>query len=307
MKQRMRLNGNQARRRKKVKNALVGYSFIITNVIGVCFFWVIPLIFSFVLSLSKWDQSKGLAGIKIIGFDNYAKLWSDEWFRVSFVNNIKFAILYVVLLVVISFFVALFLKEKVIGKKLVQLGTYLPYVVNVVAIAAVFLALFSRLGPISALFRAFGVEDPPLFLNDSRYALYAVTIICVWQAVGYTAMLFLAGLINVPQDLYEAANLDGAGWWSKLIHVTIPMIRPTTFFVMVTTLINSFKVFGLINIMTDGGPGNATTMLVYNIYRTAFQFNKMEFASAQGMVLLVMIFVISIIQFRIQNRQYEGM
>lgn len=298
---------NRAGRRRRLKSTLTGYSFIITNVIGVAIFWVAPLIFSLVLSFSKWDQSKGLAGIQFVGFENYIKMWSDEWFLVSLSNNIKFAVLYVVLLVVISFFVALFLKEKVIGKKLVQMGTYLPYVVNVVAIAAVFLALFSRMGPISTFFRFLGVEDPPLFLNESKYALYAVTVICVWQAVGYTAMLFLAGLINVPMDLYEAAELDGAGWWSKLIHVTIPMIRPTTFFVMVTTLINSFKVFGLINIMTDGGPGNATTMLVYNIYRTAFRFNKMEFASAQGMVLLLIIFIISMIQFRVQNRKYEGM
>lgn len=301
------ISGDQARKRRKIKNALTGYSFIIINVVGVFIFWVVPLIFSLVLSFSKWDQSQGLAGIKIIGFENYVKMWSDEWFRVSLLNNIKFTVLYVVLLLVISFFVALFLKEKVIGKKLVQLGTYLPYVVNVVAIAAVFLALFSRMGPISAFFKFLGVEDPPLFLNESKYALYAVTVICVWQALGYTAMLFLAGLINVPEDLYEAADLDGAGWRHKLLHVTIPMLRPTTFFITVTTLINSFKVFGLINIMTNGGPGTATTMLVYNIYRTAFRFNKMEFASAQGMVLLVVIFIISIIQFRVQNRKYEEM
>lgn len=299
--------GERARRRRKIRSALTGYSFVITNVLGVCLFWVLPLIFSLVLSFSKWDQSKGLNGIELIGFKNYVKMWSDEWFLVSVTNNIKFTILYVVLLLVISFFLALFLKEKVIGKRLVQLGTYLPYVVNVVAIAAVFLALFSRMGPISSTLKFFGVEDPPLFLNESKYALYAVTVICVWQSAGYTAMLFLAGLVNVPADLYEAADLDGAGWWGRLLHVTIPMLRPTTFFITVTTLINSFKVFGLINIMTSGGPGNATTMLVYNIYRTAFRFNKMEFASAQGMVLLAIIFIISIIQFRVQNKKYEGM
>lgn len=297
--------GSKKRISKKVKNALTGYSFIAINVIGVIFFWVIPLIFSFVLSISKWDVSLGLAGIKIIGFQNYIDMWKDEWFQASLVNNVIFTVAYVILLLVISFFVALFLKEKVIGKKFVQMGMYLPYVVNVVAIAAVFLAIFSREGPVSVFLKFLGMEEPPLFLNDTRFALATVVVICVWQTMGYTAMLFLSGLINIPEDLYEAAAIDGAGWWQKTRNVTIPMLSSTSFFIMVTTIVNSFKVFGLINVMTAGGPGNSTTMLVYNIYRTAFRFNKIEFASAQGIVLLVIIFIISVIQFRIQNKQME--
>lgn len=298
-------NNHRKYRRKQVRAALTGYSFIGINVLGVCFFWVIPLLFSIVLSLSKWDQSKGLAGIRLAGFDNYIKMWTDEWFLASLLNNIKFTLLYVVLLLVFGFFVALFLKEKVIGKKLVQMGLYLPYVVNVVAIAAVFLALFSRMGPISSGLKALGMEEPPLFLNESRYALLTVTLICVWQSLGYTSMLFLSGLVNISEDLYEAAKIDGAGWWKRTVNVTVPMLGQTTFFILVTTIISSFKVFGLINIMTNGGPGSSTTMLVFNIYRTAFRFNKMEFASAQGIVLLVIIFIITMIQFRVQKRQEE--
>lgn len=301
----LEIRRNKRRMSKKIKNALTGYSFIAINVIGVVFFWVIPLIFSFVLSISKWDVSQGLAGIKIIGFQNYIDMWKDEWFQASLINNVIFTVVYVIFLLVISFFVALFLKEKVIGKKFVQMGMYLPYVVNVVAIAAVFLAIFSREGPVSVFLKFLGMEEPPLFLNDTRFALATVVIICVWQTMGYTAMLFLSGLINIPEDLYEAAAIDGAGWWQKTRNVTIPMLSSTSFFIMVTTIVNSFKVFGLINVMTAGGPGNSTTMLVYNIYRTAFRFNKIEFASAQGIVLLVIIFIISVIQFRIQNKQME--
>lgn len=290
---------------KKAKSIITGYSFIGINVLGVVFFWVIPLIFSFVLSISKWDMSKGLAGIKITGLQNYIDILKDEWFHASLANNVIFTVVYVFLLLAVSFFVALFLKEKVFGKKIVQMGMYLPYVVNVVAIAAVFLAIFSRQGPISVFLKALGMEDPPLFLNDTRFALMTMVLICVWQTMGYTAMLFLSGLINIPEDLYEAASIDGAGWWRKTWNVTIPMLSSTSFFIMVTTIVNSFKVFGLINVMTSGGPGNSTTMLVYNIYRTAFRFNKIEFASAQGIVLLIIIFIISFIQFRIQNKQIE--
>lgn len=298
--------GREKHMSKKMKTALTGYSFIAVNVLGVIFFWVIPLIFSFVLSLSKWDMSKGIAGIKITGLQNYINMWKDEWFQASLFNNIIFTLAYVVILLAVSFLIALFLKEKVLGKKFVQMGMYLPYVVNVVAIGAVFLAIFSRQGPISVLLNTFGIENPPLFLNDTRFALATVILICVWQSMGYTAMLFLSGLVNIPEDLYEAASIDGAGWWQKTKRITIPMLSSTTFFIMVTTIVNSFKVFGLINVMTSGGPGNSTTMLVYNIYRTAFRFNKIEFASAQGIVLLVIIFIISVIQFRIENKQTEG-
>lgn len=294
-------------KRRQMRKTLTGYAFIGVNVLGICVFCFLPLIFSMVLSVSKWDQSKGLAGIKITGFGNYIKMWSDEWFCASLVNNIVFTIFYVLLLVVLSFFVALLLNEKILGKRLVKMGLYMPYIVNTVAIAAVFLAIFSRQGPISVLLKALGVEEPPLFLNSSKYALAAVTVICVWQALGYTAMLFLAGLVNIPQDLYEAADIDGASWWKKTVSVTIPMLGPTTFFVLVTSIINSFKVFGLINIMTSGGPGSSTTMIVYNIYRTAFRFNKIEFACAQGIVLTIFIFIVTLIQYKIQNRQSAEM
>lgn len=198
--------------------------------------------------------------------------------------------------------VAYVLNEYVVGKKFVQLGLYLPYIVNIVAISAVWLALFSNNGPILNLLRKIGMENPPVFVSDLRWALPAIVLICIWQNLGYTVILFLSGMINVPRDLYEAAAIDGANGIARIWYVTIPMLSGTTFFIVITSIINSFKVFGLINLMTHGGPGTATTMLVYNIYRTAFQFGKLEFASAQGIVLLAIIFFITWIQFRIQKR-----
>ena len=112
----------------------------------------------------------------------------------------------------------------------------------------------------------------------------------------------MSGMVNIPKDLYEAAAIDGANGLQKIRYVTIPMLSGTTFFIVITSIINSFKVFGLINLMTHGGPGTSTTMLVYNIYRTAFQYGKLEYASAQGIVLLIIIFIISWIQFRIQKK-----
>ena len=264
-----------------------GYAFIGLNLIGVLIFWTVPMLFSFIISISKWDYSKGIKGIRIQGFSNYVEMWRDAWFRASLINNIVFTVSYVAVLV---------------GKKFVQLGLYLPYIVNIVAISAVWLALFSNNGPILNLLRKIGMENPPVFVSDLRWALPAIVLICIWQNLGYTVILFLSGMINVPRDLYEAAAIDGANGIARIWYVTIPMLSGTTFFIVITSIINSFKVFGLINLMTHGGPGTATTMLVYNIYRTAFQFGKLEFASAQGIVLLAIIFFITWIQFRIQKR-----
>jgi len=290
------------RKRKKNWTALAkGYAFIGINLLGVLVFWTLPLLFSFIISISKWDFSKGIAGIKIIGFSNYIEMWKDEWFRASLINNIVFTVCYVAILVALSFIVAYCLNEYVIGKKLAQLGLYVPYIVNIVAISAVWLALFSNNGPILGFLRFLGVQNPPVFIADVNWAMPAIIFICVWQNLGYTVMLFVSGLVNVPKDLYEAAEIDGANIFEKIRFVTIPMLSATTFFIIITSVINSFKVFGLINLITKGGPGTSTTMLVYNIYRTAFQFGKLEFASAQGIVLLLLIFGITWIQFRAQK------
>lgn len=295
------------KRKKALANIVKGYAFIGINLIGVLVFWTFPLIFSFIISISKWDYTKGISGLKFTGFGNYIDMWKDEWFRASLINNIIFTVFFVLLLVVIAFILAYILNEYVIGKKLAQLGLYLPYIVNIVAISAVWLALFSNNGPVVSILKALGVEDPPIFIADMHWALPTIIFICVWQNLGYTVMLYLSGLVNIPKDLYEAAAIDGANVIQRIHYVTIPMLSGTTFFIIVTSIINSFKVFGLINLMTNGGPGSSTTMLVYNIYRTGFQFGKLEFASAQGIVLLIIIFIITWLQFRIQRRNEAAM
>ena len=287
--------------KKNLQTLAKGYAFIGINLIGVLLFWTLPLVLSFIISISKWDLSKGIAGLHIVGFSNYIEMWKDEWFRASLINNIIFTVAYVAILVVLSFIVAYLMNEYVIGKKLAQLGLYVPYIVNVVAISAVWLALFSNNGPIISFLHFLGIKNPPVFIADVHWAMPAMIFICVWQNLGYTVMLFISGLVNIPRDLYEAADIDGANIFAKIRFVTIPMLSGTTFFIVITSVINSFKVFGLINLITRGGPGTSTTMLVYNIYRTAFQFGKLEFASAQGIVLLLLIFVITWIQFRAQK------
>ena len=232
------MNKNKIR---SIKTAAKGYAFIGINLIGVLIFWTIPLIFSFIISISKWDYSKGIKGIKLTGLSNYIEMWKDEWFRASLINNIIFTISFVLILVVLSFVVAYVLNEYVVGKKLVQLGLYLPYIVNIVAISAVWLALFSNNGPVIGLLKKVGIENPPVFIADLHWALPTIVLICVWQNLGYTVILFLSGMVNIPKDLYEAAAIDGANVLQKIRYVTIPMLSGTTFFIVITSIINSFR------------------------------------------------------------------
>ena len=177
------MNKNKIR---SIKTAAKGYAFIGINLIGVLIFWTIPLIFSFIISISKWDYSKGIKGIKLTGLSNYIEMWKDEWFRASLINNIIFTISFVLILVVLSFVVAYVLNEYVVGKKIVQLGLYLPYIVNIVAISAVWLALFSNNGPVISFLKKVGIENPPVFIADLHWALPTIVLICVWQNPGYT-------------------------------------------------------------------------------------------------------------------------
>jgi multiple sugar transport system permease protein len=164
------------RKIKKAKSAMKGYAFIGLNLIGVLIFWTVPMLFSFIISISKWDYSKGIKGIRIQGFSNYVEMWRDAWFRASLINNIVFTVSYVAVLIVLSFMVAYVLNEYVIGKKFVQLGLYLPYIVNIVAISAVWLALFSNNGPILNLLRKIGMENPPVFVSDLRWARHCIDL-----------------------------------------------------------------------------------------------------------------------------------
>lgn len=172
---------------------------------------------------------QGNQGNQDPGIFQLCGMWRDAWFRASLINNIVFTVSYVAVLIVLSFMVAYVLNEYVIGKKFVQLGLYLPYIVNIVAISAVWLALFSNNGPILNLLRKIGMENPPVFVSDLRWALPAIVLICIWQNLGYTVILFLSGMINVPRDLYEAAAIDGANGIARIWYVTIPMLSGTTF------------------------------------------------------------------------------
>lgn len=171
-----------------------------------------------------------------------------------------------------------------------------------VAVGVVFQLLFNpRLGPINMFLRSIGVGTPPGWLTSTSWALYAVILVGVWKQTGYYMLLFLAGLKGIPKPLYESADIDGAGGIRQFFSITLPMLSPTTFLVSVLSIISSFQVFDLIAVMTDGGPGRATNVLVYRIYQEGFDYSRFGYASAMAYFLFMIILIVTLIQFRGQK------
>ncbi|WP_071130309.1 carbohydrate ABC transporter permease [Enterococcus timonensis] len=279
----------------KRKNTWTAISFIAPNFIGFFIFTLVPVIFSLVLAFMEWDS---FATPKFVGLKNFAKMMKDETFWISFKNTILYTVGVVPLTLIISLLLALLLNQKIRGMKFFRTAFFFPYVTSLVAIAVVWNMLFHpTMGPINQVLKIF-MENPPGWTSSSDWALFAVVIVSVWRGVGYYMILYLAGLQSIPKELYEAASMDGASKWKQFLNVTIPSLRPTTFFVTIMLVINSFKVFDLVQVMTNGGPGRATNVLVFDIYNEAFVKFNFGYASSIALVLFVLVLGITVVQFK---------
>lgn len=285
------------RRRSKLRlrNTLLGWSFILPNFAGFAILTLVPVVTLFYMSLTNWNV---FGTATWVGFDNFTRLLGDGSFRISFWNTIYYAALHIPLTIVASLGLALLLNNKLRGVAFFRTAAFFPYITSIVAIAVVWNLLFSpEYGPINEILRALGLANPPGWLTSSDWAMPAVVIVSTWRDMGYYMILFLAGLQTVPRELYEAARVDGANAWERFVNVTLPCLRPTMFFVTVMLTINSFKIFDLILVMTDGGPGQATSVISQFIYRKGFEENQFGYASAAAVVLFFLCIIVTIIQF----------
>lgn len=277
-----------------------GYLFILPNFIGFLIFTLLPVLAAFLMSFTSWD---GFNDINIIGIKNYLMAFKDERFVDSFVNTLYFTIGSVPLTIILAMAIAIALNKKIKGINAFRAVYFLPYISSVVAVAVVFQALYNpEFGPINSVLHAIGVANPPRWLSSTTWALPSVIVMSVWKSAGYYMVMFLAGLQGIPTYLYEAADLDGCSNWQKFKTITLPMLSPTTFFVTIMCIINSFKIFDQIYVMTQGGPGTSTSVLVYNIYYEAFQKYNFGYASAQAFIFFLLILVVTLIQFRGQQK-----
>ena len=285
----------------KMKTAIVrrnrrrAYAFLLPNFLGFIIFTLIPVIMALCYSFTNYDGNKRM---DFIFLDNFIKLFKDSSFVISLVNTILYTVGTVPLIIILSLLVSVLMNNGVKGASVYRAIMLFPHIASIVAVTVVWQFLYNaKSGPINQILRSIGVVDPPAWLSDQKTALIAVMIMIVWKGIGYYMITYLAGLKAIPKDQYEAATVDGANAWDKLIHVTIPNLRPVTFYATIMCIINSFQVFTPIYVMTKGGPGRATSVLVLKIYEDAFTNYKFGYASAEAMILFLLIFFVTVIQF----------
>ena len=288
----------QGKRKKELKQSLTAASFLAPSLLGLILFSAVPVVFSMFISLTDWNYVNGIGNWNFVWFENFKKLWSDEWFRAALRNTFVYTVVTVpiglFLAVVIAVLIDQFCAKKLAG--VLRVTMYMPKICNIVASAAVWTMLYSTYGPFTQLMKALGWTDPPRFLASYTWALPAVMLMSIWQGLGYHVFLYSASLTSLPKDIYEAADLDGVNGIQRFFYITLPQLKPTTFFLTVTGIISSFKVFGQINVMTHGGPGSSTYTLVYYIYKSAFTYYEMGYASAVAMVLFTILLCVTLYQ-----------
>ncbi len=283
-----------------MKRTLTPYIFLAPVLIGMVVFSVGPIIVSFLLSFTKWDI---LSAPQWIGTGNYTEIFSSRLFWQVFSNTAYYVLLAVPCTVVLSLALALAVNRRIRGIALFRSAFFMPVVTSMVAVAVVWGWMYNpEYGLINYVLRAwFGVRGPA-WLQDPVWAMPALAIVGIWKAAGYNMMIFLAGLQSIPPEYDEAALLDGANRRQRFFAVTLPMLTPTLYFVLVVTFIGAFQVFEQTYILTRGGPANATLTLSYFIFQNAFQFFRMGYASALAYVMFAVVFIFTLAQMRLQKK-----
>ncbi len=296
----MRAGASKRLRRIFGKDAGAALFFLAPSLVLFLAFTGIPVIAALAISFTQWDLFRPPS---YVGLSNYSRLMSDPIFGKVMGNTAYFVLASVPLQMGLGLLAALALNRGVRGQTFFRVAYFLPAVTSTIAAALVWAWLFnSNYGLVNALLSGVGVENVPRWLASTKWAMPAIIIVSVWQNVGYAMVLFLAGLQNIRAELYDAAALDNARGWRRFWHITLPMLSPTTFFVLIISIIGSFQVFELVFIMTQAGPSNATNTLVFYIYQNGFMFYQMGYASAAAMILFAIVLIITMVQYGTQKR-----
>jgi multiple sugar transport system permease protein/alpha-1,4-digalacturonate transport system permease protein len=282
------------------RNTVAGWSFILPNFVGFAALTLVPVVALFYLAFTNWNVF-GVA--EWTGTANFRRMWNDASFWTALRNTVYYTVFHIPLTMAAALGLALLLNRRLRGVAFFRTVAFFPYITSIVAIAVVWNQLFSpEYGPVNAFLRAVGVENAPGWTTSADWSMPAVIIVGTWRYMGYYMLFFLAGLQTIPAQLYEAAQIDGASPWQRFVNITLPGLRHTTFFVTVMLTIESFKVFDLILVMTQGGPGQSTLVLSQYIYQKGFVENQFGYASAVSIVLFAICFGVTVIQFLV-NRQ----
>ena len=279
------------------------YLFLLPALILLVVFFFIP--FFQTVTLSFQDYSSNIYNPTYIGLKNYLELLKNPIFYKVLINTFIYLAVAVPILAIFPLFLAILLNREIKGLTLYKILIYLPVVVSIVVAAIAFKWLYADQGILNYIAQSFGLK-PIGWLTDPKWSLYSVIIVTIWKGIGYYMMIYLAALMSVPKELYEACDIDGASFLRKHLTVTIPHIMPTIALVVTISSISAMKVFAEIYVMTKGGPLNSSKTIVYYIYERAFENLDLGYASAMAIVLLIIVMIFSLINiFCFERKKYQ--
>ncbi|HGQ3481713.1 TPA: carbohydrate ABC transporter permease [Streptococcus pneumoniae] len=286
------------KRREKIKDNILGYSFLAPALILLGIFLVISVGMVIYYTFTDYylltpDERK------FVGFENFIRLTKDPIFLKSFLNTLKFVVWIIPVQLGAALGMALIVNKKRKGNMFFKVAFFAPVVMSLVVISILWLYLLNpNSGLLNAILNKVGIASQP-FLTSPKQAMYAIVFVSAWQGAGYQMLLFLGGMQNIPQDVYEAAELDGFSKWAQFRYITMPLLKPTALFVLLTTLISAFKLIVQPMVMTQGGPLNSTITMVYYIYQQGFTDRLVGYSSSIALVFTTLIGMISLVQRRV--------
>ena len=272
---------------KQKDQAKTAYLFIGFPLLLFSIFTFFPILFAFFISFYDWNLL--IPDKPFVGLGNYFELFQDRVFLIAIKNTVVYTIGVVPIQTLLALVLAFIMNQKLIGRAFFRLAFYIPAITSSVVTSIIFVWIYSRPGLLNYLLSLIGVEGSDWLYNPST-ALFAIMALNIWTTSGYFMISFLAGLQSIPQSLYEAAKIDGANQWQQFWKITVPMVRPVTYFVVVLGLIGCFQVFDQIYVMSAGGPVNATTTMSYFTYNNSFKFFRLGYGAASAVVLAFIIF-----------------
>jgi multiple sugar transport system permease protein len=289
-------------RRHYVQQGIVGYLFILPALVSLGVFLLGPIFYALYISFFHFSFLEP-NNAYFVGFRNYVRLFHDPLFLRALWNTTLYAFGVVPIQTVLALFLALIVNN-IKGKTFFRIAYYLPTVTSTVAVSVMFLFLFDPDGLVNHFLLLFGIHGPSYF-NSTTWALPSIMLMAIWTSVGQFMIIYLAGLQDIPDDIYEAAAIDGASGWKMLRYITVPMLRRTTFLIVVMSLIGCYQMFDQSYVISggDGGPVNATLTVVLNLYNKAFKTMQMGYASAMAFVLFAIIMIFTVIQHYFLGRE----
>ena len=272
-----------------------GFYFVLPTLIIYGIFLIYPMLSAFHYSFYKWNM---ISESKYVGLKHYIRMFGDRRFWNSYLTTFHFTFISIFIIIILSFLLALLFQEKIMLKNLFQSSIFVPVILTMVAIAVVWQFMFQSTGVLSNIFLdIFGINIK--WLTSKSVAPYSMILVNVWKITGYYMIIFIAGLLNIPNTFYEAAKVDGTSYLQRLFYITIPLMKNTFILAFVSGVIFSFAAFPQQYVMTEGGPARSTEVLALLIYKQAFEFTKFGYSSAISVAFFLTLLVFSLIQFKI--------